>query len=99
MRKREGKGQGREAGREGGREVGGEGRRPFEEFTEGSAWREGGREGAREGAREGKTYRVELHGAGAEGDHGGVEGEVLVLQLLQVPEHLSREGGREGRKG
>jgi hypothetical protein len=55
--------------------------------------------GGGEGGREGGTYRVELHGAGAEGDHGGVEGEVLVLQLLQVPEHLGgREGGREGGK-
>ena len=31
---------------------------------------------------------VQLHGAGAKTDHGVVEGEVLVLEGLEVPEHL-----------
>mmetsp|Transcript_22702 Transcript_22702/g.32923 ORF Transcript_22702/g.32923 Transcript_22702/m.32923 type:complete len:478 (-) Transcript_22702:1289-2722(-) len=31
---------------------------------------------------------IQLHGAGPQGDHGGVEGQVLVLQGLEVAQHL-----------
>ena len=52
-----------------------------------------GREGVDVGEfrpRDGDHFRsgVELHGARAEADHGRVEREVLVLEALEVAQHL-----------